>query len=201
MQKVFLQWLKINILFFAGSFIVTFVVGLLFTDTLLNFVRAWGAQTISYAPTVLDPATKRGLFTNIIVLNIRTVLLHFVVSLLFLAPLLAVIIGVFYSLGFLSALDRGLTPVWHSPLLITIEVSFILLAMTLGSALSAEIFAVNPGRKEIINFWKNNWRKLVPESKKDLRTVLHECRKELFLVALLICVLILVGAWIEVFMT
>jgi len=88
MDKIFLQWLKINGLLFAGAFVVTSLVTLLFPDVLLTFGRRWGAYTIAVAPTVLDPIEKKGLFVNILVFNVLGTLIRFLASLFFLAPLL-----------------------------------------------------------------------------------------------------------------
>ena len=41
-RNIFLKWLKINILFFMGAFIVSLLLALLFPDTMLGFVRSWG---------------------------------------------------------------------------------------------------------------------------------------------------------------
>lgn len=198
-RTIFLGWLKINTLFFAGAFIVAFLLALLFPDAMLAFVRRWGAHVIAHAPIVLDPATKKGLFINVILTNIRAVLLFFAASLFFIAPLLAVLVGIFYSLGLVSAIERGVTPLWHSPVLIAIEVMFILLTITFASTLATEIFGVNPERKEFITYWKTNWKKLFPEQKRSWRTVLKENKKEIIAFIIVVVTLILLGAYIEVF--
>ena len=43
-RNIFLKWLKINILFFMGAFIVSLLLALLFPDTMLGFVRSWGGH-------------------------------------------------------------------------------------------------------------------------------------------------------------
>ena len=53
-------------------------------------------------------------------------LLYFIASLFFLAPLIAIISGTFYSLGLMSAIDHFVKgaiwyPLWHSPVLISTE--------------------------------------------------------------------------------
>ena len=66
---------------------------------------------------------------------------------------------------------------WHSPVLTAIEVLFSLLAMSFASALGSEIFGVLPGKKEIIDFWKENWKKAIPTQKKDWKAVFKENKK------------------------
>ena len=131
-RNIFLKWLKVNILFFMGAFIVSLLLALLFPDTMLGFVRSWGAYGNSVSPTVLEPTSKTGLFVNILTRNSFTTILYFIASLFFLAPLIAIISGTFYSLGLMSAIDHFVKgeiwyPLWSSLVLISIEVSFILL--------------------------------------------------------------------------
>jgi hypothetical protein len=197
-RKIFLKWLKNNILFFMGAFIIALFLALLFPDTMLGFVRRWGAYIRTVGPTVLEPTSKEALFVNILTRNSFMTILYFLASLLFFAPLLAIIGGTFYSLGLMSAIERGVVPLWHSPVLITIEVSFILLTITFASALGAEIFGVKPERDEIMDFWKKNWKRLFPEQKRNWRVVFKEKKNELILFIVMILALLLFGAWFEV---
>ena len=68
-MKLFLKWLKINTLFFMGAFIVSLLLALLFPDTILGFVRSWGAYGNSVSPTVPEPTSKTGLFVNILTVS------------------------------------------------------------------------------------------------------------------------------------
>ena len=162
-----------------------------------------GAYGNSVSPTVLEPPSKAGLFVNILTRNSFTTILYFIASLFFLAPLIAIISGTFYSLGLMSAIDHFVKgeiwyPLWSSPVLISIEVSFILLTITFASALGTEIFGVNPERKEIMDFWKKNWKKLFPEQKRNWSVVFKENKKELIWSSAVILALLLSGAWFEV---
>ena len=199
-RKLFQNWLKLNLLVFVVAFFVALVLAFLFPDTMLAVVRSWGAYSIAVSPTVVDTGTKQALFVNIITKNFLMTILYFIASLLFLAPLLAVITGTFYALGLLSALERGVMPLWHSPVLITIEVSFILLTLTIGSAIGSEMFGVQPGFKTVKEFWKQNWKRLVPEQQRNWREVFTENRKALTAVTGLIAALIVTGAWLEAFL-
>ena len=202
-KQVYLKWLRINILYFVGAFIAALLLALLFPDTMLEFVRKWGAYTITIGPTVIEPASKEALFVNIFIKNSFLTLLYFLASLIFFAPLLAIISGTFYSLGLLSAIDHYRKgelwyPLWASPILISIEVSFLLLTLTVASKLGTEIFGVKPERKDIQEFWKKNWKKLVPEQKRNWRDVIKETKKELIFFLIVIVGLLLFGAWVEV---
>jgi hypothetical protein len=197
-RKIFLKWLKVNILFFTCAFIVAMLLALLFPDTMLGFVRVWGAYSRAVGPTVLEPTSREALFVNILTKNGLMTILYFLASLLFFAPLLAMIGGTFYSLGLMSAIERGVVPFWHSPILIAIEVSFILLTTTFASALGTEIFGVKPERDEILDFWKRNWRRLLPEQERNWRAVFKENNRELSLFIVIILALLLFGAWFEV---
>ena len=197
-RKIFLKWLKINILFFMGAFIVTLLLALLFPDTMLGFVRKWGAYSRTVGPTVLEPTSKEALFVNILTKNGFMTILYFLASSFFFAPLLALIGGTFYSLGLMSAIGRGVAPFWHSPILIIIEVSFILLTITFASALGTEIYGVKPEINEIMDFWKKNWKRLFPEQKRNWKVVFKENKKELILFIVIILALLLFGAWFEI---
>lgn len=198
-KHTFFQWLIINSLFLAGAFIVTSLVTLLFPDALLAFGRRWGAYTIAVAPTVLDPVEKKGLFVNILTFNVLGTLIRFLASLFFLAPLIAIISGIFYSIGLISAIERGIEPAWHSPVLIVIEVLTILLTIAFASALATEIFGVKPERKSYIDFWKKNLKTLFPERERSFNDVFKENKKELVVFAVVVFVLLVLGAWIEVY--
>ena len=202
-KEIYLKWLRINILFFVSAFIAALLLALLFPGAMLGFVRKWGAYTIVTGPTVLESASNEALFVNILTKNCFLILLYFLASLFCLAPLLAIISGTFYSLGLLSAIDHFLKgeiwyPFWTSPVLIAIEVSFILITLTFASALGTEIFGVMPKRKEILEFWKKNWKKLFPEQKRNWRVVFEKNKKELIFFTILILALLLFGAWFEV---
>lgn len=199
MDKIFFQWLKINGLLFAGAFMMTSLVMLLFPDALLAFGRRWSAYTIAVAPTVLDPIEKKGLFVNILIFNVWGTLIRFLASLFFLAPLIAVISGVFYSIGLISAIERDVEPVWHSPVLIVIEVLTILLTITVASALATEIFDVQPARKDYIDFWRKNLKTLFPERERSFKEVFNENKKELAVFVVVIFVLLVLGVWIELY--
>jgi len=135
-----------------GAFIVALILALLFPDTMLGFVRKWGAYIRAVGPTVVEPTSKEALFVNILTKNSFMTVLYFLASLFFLAPMLAMIGGVFYSLALMSTIERGVIPFWHSTILITIEVSFILLTVTFASALGVDIFSVKPERNELMDF-------------------------------------------------
>ena len=196
-RKMFLKWLKINILFFMCAFIVALLLALLFPDTMLGFVRKWGAYSRAIGPTVVEPTSKEALFVNILTKNSLMTILYFLASLFFFAPLLAMIGGTFYSLGLMSAIERGVAPFWHSLILITLEVAFILLTITFASVLSTEIFGVKPERNEIMDFWKKDWKRLFPRQKRNWRVVLKENKKELTLFIIIILALFSFGAWFE----
>lgn len=199
----YLKWLRINLLFFLTAFIIALSLGLVFPRTMLGFVRKWGAYTITTGPIVIESTSNTALFVNILIKNSLMSFLFFFASLLLLAPLLASTCGIFYSLGLLSSIDHFLKgeiwyPLWISPVLIAIEVSFLLLTLTLGSALGGEIFEVSPESKGILEFWKKNWKKLIPEQKRNWKVVVVKNKRIIAFLTGLILVLLLFGAWFEV---
>jgi len=203
-REVFLKWVRINILFFVGAFVVALFLTLLFPDTLLGFVRSWGARSRLVSSTLFgEAASKHVLFFRIFAWNGLVLVLCFVASLFLLAPLVSVIMGAFHSLGLMSAIDHFIKgeiwyPLWSSPVLISVEASFILLAITFAAALATEIFGAKPEGKDIMVFWRKNWKKLVPAQKKKWRIVFNENKKELILLIIILLALLLFGAWFEV---
>ncbi len=173
-------------MFFMVSFIVAIFFTVLFPDVMLGFVRRWGSYSIDVAPKIGDSASKGALFVNILAQNSFMILLYFLASLLFLSPLIGSIGGIFYSLRLASAVDHFIRgdiwyPLWASPTLIVLEVAFILLTISFTAALGTEIFGVSPERKGIIDYWKKNWKKLIPEQKRSWRYVFNENRKDIVL--------------------
>ena len=200
-KDIVLKWLRINVLFFVGAFIVALLLAMLFPDTLLGFVRGWGARSIAISSALLgETVSPHARFLKIFAWNGLMTLLFFVSALFFLAPLIAVIMGTFYSLGLMSALERGVTPLWHSPSLILVETAFILLTLTFASALGTEIFGVKPERKERTAFWRKNRKKLFPEQQREWKVVVTENAHAFILFIMLLLALLLFGAWFEVFL-
>lgn len=203
-KEIFLKWFRIDILFFVSAFIVALFLTSLFPDIMLGFVRSWGARSRLISSTLFGETVSRyALFFKIFAWNGLVLVLCFIASLFLLAPLILVIMGAFYSLGLMSTIDHFIKgeiwrPLWHSPVLTVIETSFILLTITLGSALGTEIFGVKPERKEIMDFWKRNWKKLLPERKRDWRVVFGENKKGLILFIVIILALLLFGACLEI---
>ena len=203
-REIFLKWFRINILFLVGAFIVALFLASLFPDTTLGFVRSWGARSRLVSSTLFGEATsKHVLFSRVFAWNGLVLVLCFMASLFLLAPLVSVIMGAFYSLGLMSAIDHFVKgeiwyPLWSSPVLISVEASFILLAITFASALATEIFGVKPERKDIMVFWRKNWKKLFPAQKRKWRIVFDENKKELILFIIILLALLLFGAWFEV---
>ncbi len=198
-----MRWLRINTFFFSAAFFVALLLVLLFPYTMFGIVRSWGASSRYIASTLLGEASsKHFLFVKVLTWNCLVTVLFFIVSLFFLAPLVAVMMGTFYSLGLMSAIDHFLRgeiwyPLWSSPVLISIEASFILLTITFASSLATEIFGVKPERKDVVVFWRKNWKKLLPEQKRAWKDVFEENKKDFILFILVLLALLLFGAWFE----
>jgi hypothetical protein len=170
-----LGWLKINISGLGCASAATLLLGSLFQNAMLGFVRGWGARLWNSLVTVL----------------------FFAASLFVIAPLISIFLGGFYSLGLLSAFEREVTPLWYPASLVLIELFFLLLTMIAGSSLATQIYGIAPNRRGILEFWKHNWKKVAPEQIKSWRAVLGENKRMLFWSTLVACLLIAVGAWFE----
>ncbi|MEJ2267652.1 MAG: stage II sporulation protein M [Nanoarchaeota archaeon] len=202
LMRNFFKWLKINFIFLFITFILFSFLSFFFPDSFLNLGRTWGNYSNNLIPKIFESSSS-SLFFNILTKNIFVTILFFIASLLFLSPLISIIGGTFYSLGFMSTIDHFLKgeiayPLIYSPILIIIEISFILLTISFASALASEIFNVNPNKKSIILYWKENWRRLFPQTKKSFKDILKEYKKEISLFIILIILLILFGAFFEI---
>jgi len=199
-SHVFLKWLRINALIFAVSFVIGLILVTLFPEATLGFVREWGARSIFTSSALLgESTTAYALFVNVFTWNGLVTLLFFAASLILLAPLISIIMGLFYSMGFMSSLANSVYPAWYSALLIFIEVLFMLIATSAASAIGSSIFAVNPKRKDIADYWKANWNRLLPKTKRSSKDVFRENTTFLTTIAVIIMVLLLIGAWLEAF--
>jgi hypothetical protein len=202
LMRNFFKWLKINFIFLFITFILFSFLSFFFPDAFLNFGRTWGNYSNNLIPKIFESSSS-SLFFNILTKNIFVTMLFFIASLLFLSPLISILGGAFYSLGFMSSIDHFVKgeityPLICSPILIIIEISFVLLAISFASALATEIFKVNPNIKSLSLYWKENWRKLFPQTKKSFKDILKEYKKEISLFITLIILLILFGAFLEI---
>ena len=84
--QIFLGWLKINISAFIAAFIISLLLAFLFPDTMLWFVRGWGAYSRTAGPILLEQTSKGDLFVNILAKNSFNTILYFIASLFFLSP-------------------------------------------------------------------------------------------------------------------
>jgi len=91
---------------FHGCFHRSFALSVIVPGYNAGICKKLGAYGNSVSPTVLEPTSKTGLFVNILTRNSFMTLLYFIASLFFLAPLIAIISGTFYSLGLMSAIDH-----------------------------------------------------------------------------------------------
>ena len=77
-KQIFVKWLKINVLCFVGAFIIALLLALLFPDIMRGFIGRWIKLSFTVVPLVLEPTTKKALFTGIFVRNSISVLVFFI---------------------------------------------------------------------------------------------------------------------------
>jgi uncharacterized membrane protein YecN with MAPEG domain len=204
-KQIFLKWLKINSLCFIGAFIVIFLLVQLFPNIMLGFWGGWASlieQTGAKGAAEFSPDFNT--FIHILGRNSISVLIVFIVGLLLGAPIMMIMYGLFYSFVVSLAPLTGVTFTFFDWILVAIEVLFFTLSATFASTLASEIFGVKPEIKQLFEFWKEqltDWKNFwsFPEQKRNWRIVFKENKKEFVLVLIIILVLLLFGAWFEVY--
>ena len=198
-KQIFVKWLKINVLCFVGAFIIALLLALLFPDIMQGFIGRWIKLSFTVVPLVLEPTTKKALFTGIFVRNSISVLVFFIGSVLLAAPILMTIAGVFFPLAFVTLIDCGL-PFWYTISLIAIESAFLIITATFASTVGTEIFGIKPERKQLFEHWKKDITTLWywPKQERNWKIVFKENKKEFILFSVVILALLLFGAWFEV---
>lgn len=199
-KQIFLKWLKINSLCFMGAFIAVFLLVQLFPNIMLGFLGGWttliemtGAKKMAELPSKFDA------FIHTLSRNSVSIIIVFISALLLQAPILMVVFGSFYSLiAFLAPLTIGKTFALFDWILIVTEALFFIVTATFASTLATEVFGVKPEKKQILEYWKKNWKKLLPEQKRSWRIVFKENMKEFTFFIIIILALLIFGACFEV---
>jgi len=199
-KQIFLKWFKINSLCFIGAFITVFLLVQLFPNIMLGFLGGWttliemtGAKKMAELPSKFDA------FIHTLSRNSVSIIIVFISALLLQAPILMVVFGSFYSLiAFLAPLTIGKTFALFDWILIATEALFFIVTATFASTLATEVFGVKPEKKQILEYWKKNWKKLLPEQKRSWRIVFKENMKEFTFFIIIILALLIFGACFEV---
>lgn len=199
-RQTFLKWLRINGLCFIGAFIVVFFLVQLFPHTMLGFLGRWaslieltGAKKATELPSDFD------LFIHILSRNTMSIFITFLIGLLLQAPLLMIVYGSFYSLiAFLAPLTIGHPFALSDWILIAAEALSVIASATFASTLATEIFGTEPEKERLLDYWKKNWRRLLPRQERGWRIVFRESKKEFILFIIAILALLLFVAWFEV---
>ncbi|HEY9246375.1 MAG TPA: hypothetical protein VIO11_05960, partial [Candidatus Methanoperedens sp.] len=143
-------------------------------------------------------------FIRILYRNSISVSVVFIVGLSLGAPIIMLIIGLFFSLvASLAPLTIGKTFSFFDWILIATEAFFTVVSATFASTLATEIFGVKPEIKPWLEYWKKqltDWKNpwAFPEQKRNWRIVFKENKREFILFIILVLVLLLFGAWFEV---
>ncbi|GAI22510.1 unnamed protein product [marine sediment metagenome] len=110
--------------------------------------------------------SKFDAFIHTLSRNSVSIIIVFITALFLQAPILMVVFGSFYSLiAFLAPLTIGKTFALFDWILIATEALFFIVTATFASTLATEVFGVKPEKKQILEYWKKNWKKLLPEQK------------------------------------
>jgi uncharacterized membrane protein YecN with MAPEG domain len=172
---------------------------------MLGFWGGWASlieQTGTKGAAEFSPDVNT--FSSILCRNSISVSIVFIVGLLLAAPILMIVYGLFYSLVASLAALTGVTFTFFDWILVATEALFFIVSATFASTLASEIFGVKPEINQFFEFWKEqltDWKNFwsFPEQKRNWRIVFRENRKELVLIFVILLVLLLFGAWVEVY--
>ena len=204
-KQIFLKWLKINSLCLVGAFIVVFLLVKLFPNVMLGLWGGWASLiSMTGVKGAAEFSPNFNTFIQIFGRNSISVIVVFFVGLLLVAPFMMVMNGVYYSLVVSLAPLTGITFTFFDWILVVIEILFMIISATFASTLATEIFGVKPDIKQFLGWWKKqltDWKNFwsLPEQKRNWRIVFGENRKELFIIIVILLVLLLFGAWVEVY--
>jgi len=203
-KQIFLKWLKLNVTLFSGAFLLTFIIVQLFPVQMVALEKGW-ANLISETHPGLKQVSEYGseleLFGYILVWNSVSLLICFIVCLLITSPVISPFLGFFYGTVLFTGPLRGHVLTTKDLIFIPIKVSFFIITITFASALGTEIFGIKPERKPLINYFKKSFTRLwyIPKPERNWRDAFAENKKEFMLFAVTIAVLLLLGAWFEVY--
>lgn len=199
-RRMFLKWLAINGLCFAGAFFVVFLLVGLFPDAMLKFLGGWASLIeLAGAKKAAQFSSDFELFLHILIRNSISIGITAIIALLLQSPILMLAYGAFYSLiAFLAPLTLGEALPLGGWITIADESLFLILCASLVSALATEVFGVKPEWRDYLGYWKQGWKRLLPPKKDSWRNVLGRHRRALAFFALIILVMLLFGAWFEV---
>lgn len=196
-----LQWLRLNLMFFAPFFLLTWMCIVFFPDAMLRVFGQWAVwMQAAGAKGAGSFATQSDMFTHILKTNGLTALIYTVIGLFLQSPLVMLFAGAFYAFtAFLAphTIGRALGP--NDWLLISVEVFTLILSISLSSALAGELFSVEPDAKSLLNYWKHNWAKLIPEPVSRWKSILREWSGTIATVLTIIVILLILVAWFEAY--
>lgn len=173
-MKLILQWLWLNFKFLMATFCLTGILIWLFPQAMLTLYAKWATvMQAAGAKNIVELSTQSEMFKHILQMNSLTVILVFVIGLFLQAPIVMVFMGVFYALvSLLAPYAIGRLFGMNDWFLIAVEVFVLLLSISLSSAIAGELFGVEASGKSIWNYWKQDWKKLLPKPVENWKTVL-----------------------------
>ena len=199
--KNLLVWLWINLILCISIFILTWVLILLFPNSMLTIFGKWAVLMKAFgAKNINEFTSQSNMFMHILKMNALTVVIYFVIGLLLQSPLVMIFTGAFYSfIAFLAPLTIGKSFGYNDWLLLTVELFTLVLGISLSSALAGDLFNVESNVKSLLSYWKQNWNKLLPKPVDNWKLVLRQWGGTLFLVLTIILLLLAFVTWFETY--
>lgn len=169
-----LQWLWLNFKFLMATFCLTGILIWLFPQTMLAVYAKWATvMQAAGAKNIGELSTQSEMFKHILQMNGLTAILLFIIGLFLQSPIVMVFMGVFYALvSLLAPYAIGRPFGVNDWLLIAVEAFVLLLSTSLASAVAGDLFDVDANMKNLWEYWKHNWTKLLPKPVENWKTIL-----------------------------
>jgi hypothetical protein len=199
--KLFLQWLRLNFKFLMATFCVTGVLIWLFPQAMLAIYAKWATvMQAAGAKNITELSTQSEMFKHILQMNSLTVILVLIIGLFLQSPIVMVLMGVFYALvSLLAPYAIGRSFGMNDWFLIVVEAFVLLLSISLSSAIAGELFGVEASRKSIWDYWKQDWKRLLPKPVENWKTILAGWAPPLVIGIFILGGLSIFVAWFETY--
>jgi hypothetical protein len=199
--KLILQWLWLNFKFLVGTFCLTGILIWLFPQAMLAVYAKWAVvMQAAGAKNIAELSTQADMFAHILQMNSLTVILVFIIGLFLQSPIVMVFIGVFYALvSFLAPYAIGKSFGGNDWFLIAVEAFVLLLSISLSSAIAGELFGVEASGKSIWNYWRQDWKRLLPKPVENWKAILADWVSPTLIGIFIVAGLSVFVAWFETY--
>ena len=199
-NRLLSRWLGLNLICFAGAFVVIYLVAAAFPGPVLRVFAAWTSiMKGAGAKTAAELASPWDALTHILARNTLSAAVCLLLGLVAQGPLIMVLLGGFHAMvASLAPITLGRALAASDWVLLGVEALPLAIAAALGSSLATDLFGLQPNVRGLREYWRTNWKRLFPQAKKGWRHLLRDWWRETLLAGTAIPGLLVLAAWVEV---